>query len=72
MPHNNIFGRPHFFVKGTFKPHHSTKFHEKYLHEIFPSISLILFIIIQRSAVHYSKDIVPSLKAGSGQLVTLH
>ena len=68
-----MFGRSHyFFVKGTFKPNHLTKFYEKYLHEIFPSISLVLFIIIQRSVASDSVDIVLSLEGGGGQLVSHH
>ena len=68
-----MFGRPHyFFVKGTFQAYHLTKFYEKYLHEIFPSVSLVLFIIIQRSVACDSVDIVLSLEAGGGQFVTHH
>ena len=61
-----------FFVKRTFKSYGLTKFYEKYLHEIFPSISLVLLIFIQRSVVHYSVDIMLSLEAGKDQLVILH
>ena len=61
-----------FFVKRTFKSYGLTKFYEKYLHEILPSISLVLLIFIQRSVVHYSVDIMLSLEAGKDQLVILH
>ena len=61
MPLNNIFERPHFFVKGTFKSYHLIRFYEKYLYETIPSISLIFFKIIQGSMIRYSVDISLSL-----------
>ena len=45
---HQIFERPHFFVKETFKPYHLIKFYEKYLYETIPSIRLTFFKIIQR------------------------
>ena len=73
MPLNNISERPHFFVKGTFKPYYLTRFYEKYLSQYNQAISSISQnhsrINDQLLCGHCT---CLSLDTGSGQLESHH